>query len=162
MSQHEEAEVIIGQDDWEKFLSSIERLMSLHQRTFQRLTELGRRNQALRIELRDAVGLRSLDIGKREPKLPIKSVRSGFLGRVFGLRQTSSSFDRDLHQPAAPLTGLAMCGKCGYQLKRPSLFCECCGGSFGVLVCRCGRELAPNDKFCDSCGQKVLGYTALA
>ena len=48
------------------------------------------------------------------------------------------------------------CGRCGYQVTKPSRVCLRCGTSFGALYCICGRELKSNDKFCDGCGQKLL------
>ena len=160
-----EVEVAIGRDDWEKFLSSIERLMSLHQQTLQRLKELGRRNEALRKELRDAMALRSPIPIEQETQPKMVSEKANFLGRIFRPRQTTprvlvetdSRTTPEKTQRAPAMPDVAMCGKCGYKLANPSRFCQRCGSSFGLLVCSCGRDLKENDKFCDSCGQKVLG-----
>jgi hypothetical protein len=49
MSQNEEeakVELLLGRDDWERFLSSLEKLMSLNQKTLQKLKELHHRNEA--------------------------------------------------------------------------------------------------------------------
>jgi len=57
LSVNEVPEVIVAKSDWESFLSALERLITLHKRTLQRLKELRVRNQALRTELRSAMEL---------------------------------------------------------------------------------------------------------
>jgi len=178
MGQNEEpkAELVIVGDDWERFLSSLEKYMSLQQKTLQRLKELGHRNEALRQELRDAINLSGV---KEEPARPVAAqqpietsvdrptdrpiekpefavqpvkYRLKILSRLSRIVRSES--------PRASRTGnltdsLASCEKCGYQIKRASRFCEGCGGDFGAMMCSCGRELNPGDKFCDHCGRTV-------
>ena len=165
MSRNEpEVGLVVEQDDWERFLSSIERLISLHQRTLQRLKEVGHRNEALREELREAMGLRSLHVDSRNRVLSSVRIKSSFLDRLFGPsavllrshpRVPKTLVEQSLAVPSS--AGLAICSKCGHQFSRRDRFCDQCGAPFNMLICRCGRELTPNDKFCDSCGQKIFG-----
>jgi hypothetical protein len=159
-----EVGLVVEQDDWERFLSSIERLISLHQRTLQRLKEVGHRNEALREELREAMGLRSLHVDSRDRVLSSVKAKSGFLDRLFGpsaallrphLRVPKTLSGQLLGVPGS--AGLVKCGRCGRQFSRLDRFCDQCGAPFNTLICRCGRELTPNGKFCDSCGQKIFG-----
>jgi hypothetical protein len=62
MNQNEEpkAELIIVGDEWERFVSTLERFISLHQKSLQRLNELNNRNEALRQELRDAISISTI------------------------------------------------------------------------------------------------------
>lgn len=147
MSELENAEVMIGREDWEKFLSSMERLMSLHEKTLNKQKELTTRNEALRQELRDAL------------RIPTTTRVTG-LTREPGagiIERVQEWLNPSRKTPAYVQASNLRCGNCGYGIMRPSAFCERCGVPFGGLFCRCGRELAPNDKFCDSCGQRILG-----
>lgn len=167
MSQNEEeakVELLLGRDDWERFLASLEKLMSLNQKTLQKVKELHHRNEALRRELRDAVGLPAdrgepAEVSQGQTGATVKYDRLGqrvkaglgFLGRFSRIEPLP---------PRLPQTGSAMdtsasCEKCGYRIQRASRFCEGCGADFGTLVCPCGRDLSANDKFCDHCGRSV-------
>lgn len=166
MSQTEEpkAELVVAGDDWERFLSTLENFMSLQQKTLQRLKELNTRNQALRQEFRDAINLQKmnqqpaiinqyqlLERTKYDVGRPLKT-RFGFLRNFSRLIRFESL------QPSQALNSIgayASCEKCGYQIKRPSRFCEGCGGDFGALMCSCGRDLQSSDKFCDHCGRTM-------
>jgi hypothetical protein len=166
MSQTEEpkAELVVAGDDWERFLSALENFMSLQQKTLQRLKELNNRNQALRQELRDAINLQkmnsqSAEIGQdqlfKKAKYDLgrpRKTRLGFLGNFSRLVRFES---RRPSQALNSIGAYASCEKCGYQIKRPSRFCEGCGGDFGALMCSCGRDLKPGDKFCDRCDRTL-------
>ncbi len=168
MSQNEEeakVELLLGRDDWERFLSSLEKLMSLNQKTLQKVKELRHRNEALRRELRDAVGLPAdrgepVEISQGDTDAVVKSDRLGqrvkaglgFLGRFPRIEPFSSA---RMPQTQSLADTSASCEKCGYRIQRASRFCEGCGADFGTLICPCSRDLSSNDKFCDRCGRSV-------
>jgi hypothetical protein len=184
MGQNEElkAELIIVGDDWERFLSSLERFMTLHQKTLQKLKALGLRNEALRQELRDAIDLSKVKVEpvkettvQQPVKEPIEVAQAvnqpveGTLQQDLPVQPTKARprvLDRlSRIVRSAPLQRsrvesfaghpLASCEKCGHQIMRAGRFCEGCGGDFGALICPCGRELKAGDKFCDRCGRAV-------
>lgn len=55
LSELESTEIMIGREDWERFLSSMERLMSAQERIIDRYRELNRNNDVLRRELKKAL-----------------------------------------------------------------------------------------------------------
>jgi hypothetical protein len=167
MSQNEEeakVELLLGRDDWERFLSSLEKLMSLNQKTLQKLKELHHRNEALRRELRDAVGLPTdrgepVEITQGQAEAVMKPDRLGQRVKAglgfLGLLPRIESPSPRLPQTGSSVDTYASCEKCGYRPQRASRFCEGCGADFGTLICPCGRDLSSNDKFCDHCGRSV-------
>ncbi len=168
MSQNEEeakVELLLGRDDWERFLSSLEKLMSLNQKTLQKVKELRHRNEALRRELRDAVGLpvdrgEPVETSQDQSEAVMKYDRLGqrvkaglgFLGRFSRIEPSTPA---RMPQTQSLVDTYASCEKCGYRIQRASRFCEGCGADYGTLVCPCGRDLSSNDKFCDRCGRSV-------
>lgn len=167
MSQNEEeakVELLLGRDDWERFLSSLEKLMSLNQKILQKLKELRHRNEALRRELRDAVGLPTdrgepVEISQGHSEATVKSNRLGQRFNI-GLGFLSRYSKTEPPSPRLPRTDMsidtyASCEKCGYRIQRASRFCEGCGADYGILICPCGRDLSSNDRFCDRCGRSV-------
>lgn len=172
MGQNEEpkAELVIVGDEWERFLSSLEKFMSLQQKTLQRLKELGLRNEALRQELRDAINLSRVNEEPARPAAvhqfvetsvnrPIERLEFAVQpvkNRLKILSRLSRIVRSESFRASGNLTdSFASCEKCGHQIKRASRFCEGCGGDFGAMTCSCGRELNPGDKFCDHCGRTV-------
>ena len=173
---------MIGHEDWERFLSSIERLMTLQERTIERQKELNRRNEALRRELKGTITvgtpfnppLRSVDEGPgrsdrtrsitervlawlKLPSAPSSSRRQtdvppGPMARRAAYPVASLPTRPSLPPPPLPII---QCGNCGYGVTKASAVCVRCGVSFGACYCRCGRILLPKDAFCDSCGQAV-------
>jgi hypothetical protein len=154
-----EVEVVVGREDWDQFLSDIERLMSLHEHIIKVLKELRRQNQALKLELSDATQSHPVSVDSSASAVGTVSERRGLMTRLLGFRQRRDSSRGSVEQAAevSAAKGVATCGKCGFQVTKPSRFCEGCGASFGVLICGCGRELGPDDRFCDGCGEKVIG-----
>jgi hypothetical protein len=108
MSQIEVSEVAVASEDWDNFVSSIERLMAVHKRTLERLREMKSRNRALRAELKST---------RVSPtKAPGVKVCENCAIEVEG----SAYFcDR---------CGASMfkCG-CGRELSRADKFCDFCG-----------------------------------
>ncbi len=165
MSRNEEeakVELLLGKDDWERFISSLEKLMSLNQKTLQKIKELHHRNDALRRELRDAVGLpasRAPEISQAPSEAIVRPDRLGqrFKAGLGLLGRFSRAESTPPRLPTAemPMDTSASCEKCGHRIQRASRFCEGCGADFGALVCPCGRDLTANDKFCDRCGRLV-------
>ncbi|MGA2784414.1 MAG: zinc ribbon domain-containing protein [Candidatus Bathyarchaeia archaeon] len=173
MNQNEEprTELIIVGDDWEKFLSSLEKFMNLHQKTLQKLKELGSRNEALRQELRDVSNLSNVkeSANPSAAQKPVETSINRPIERTESTPQPKKnrlkvldSLSRLMRSksPRTSQTGnltdsFASCEKCGQQIKRASRFCDRCGGDFGAMMCSCGRELNPGDKFCDHCGRTV-------
>jgi hypothetical protein len=172
---------MIGHEDWERFLSSIERLMTLQERTIERQKELNHRNEVLKRELKGTItvgtsfnpSLRSVDAGSRSGDrtrsvtervlewLKVPSAPPSYQ------RQTDAHAGQMARHAAYPLVSLPtspslppplpiiQCGNCGYGVTTASAVCVRCGVSFGACYCRCGRILLPRDAFCDSCGQAV-------
>ena len=130
--EREHAEVVVSRGDWEGFLSSLERLMSLHQRTLQRLKDLRIRNEALRTELRSALVL---------PTVKARETTGEGIGRPTVLA----------------LVGVKRCLHCDREIEISAKFCDRCGRTIAVSVCECGRELGGSAKFCDICGRSVTG-----
>lgn len=181
MTQNEETkpELVIVSDDWERFLSTLEKFMSIHQKTVQKVKDLNHRNEALRQELRDAINLprakaeteTSAAQSSTISNAPIVSQvfveprtnqpRTKFLQPVKRKFKALGSLSRALNlqslrtQTYNSANSLASCEKCGHQILRASRFCEGCGGDFGAMMCPCGRQLNPGDKFCDNCGRTV-------
>lgn len=122
MSQNErQVEIVISRDNWESFLSSLERLMALHRRTLERLNDLRLRNEALRTELSTALALPTLKsrTGQEAVGLSLESLRCEYCGRVI---QADAKFcDR--------------CGgaiderpcQCGRICNKRDRFCDLCG-----------------------------------
>ncbi len=80
MSQNEQIpEVVIAKSEWESFVASLERLITVHKRTLQRLRELRTRNLAVRTELRSAMELPTIKkkaaISKEERLVAVQSCR---------------------------------------------------------------------------------------
>jgi hypothetical protein len=129
MSQNEEAqtELILSRGDWEGFLSSLEHLITLHQKTLQRLKDLRTRNVAIRTELRSALALPTLEI--------------------------KPATDESIAETLLPVR---ICRYCSNEIATSSRFCDRCGRVNAILLCKCGSELAGSDKFCDRCGRHVI------
>lgn len=128
--EREHVEVVVSRGDWEGFVSSLERLMGLHQRTLQRLRDLRIRNEALRAELRSALQLPTVK--------PKETTGEGF-GRPTVLT----------------LVGVKRCMHCDREIEISAEFCDRCGRTVAVSVCQCGRELGGSARFCDVCGRPV-------
>ena len=128
MSRSEEGqpEVVVARNDWERFLASVERLISLHQRTLQKLRELRNRNRVLRTELRSAMALPTI---REKPQAGGPETE-----RIVTVRQ---------------------CRYCGQEIEMSAKFCDRCGRTVAVSLCECGRELVAMDKYCDRCGRPV-------
>jgi len=176
---------MIGHEDWERFLSSIERLMTLQERTIEHQKELNRRNETLRKQLSNAIAigtpinpppsilrssLPSVDVGSQRGSDAARSMGERVL-EWLKLPTAPATNRRPTGTPLRPTARPApfppygppsqvpnkniQCGNCGYEVTKPSSFCERCGVSFGAVYCRCGRTLLPGEKFCDNCGQPV-------
>jgi len=107
MSQIEVNEVAVAGEDWENFVSSIERLMAVHKRTLERLREMKSRNRTLRNELKSA------RVSSGKP--------SGKVCENCGSAIDGSTYFCD-HCGAA----IFKC-ECGRELSRADRFCDFCG-----------------------------------
>ncbi len=122
MSQNEQIpEVVIAKSEWESFVTSLERLITLHKRTLHRLRELRTRNLALRTELRSAMELPTIKkkpaISKEERLVAVQSCR--YCGYEIEL---SSRFCDRCGRPVA----VSRC-ECGRELGASDRFCDACG-----------------------------------
>jgi hypothetical protein len=165
--QEPESEILIARDEWERFLSSVERLMALHQSAIQRLKELSSRNQTLRQELSAIQHSGAAKPERGEGRRLAESNRAQQVQRKYGfinlhlLNHLKAKLESLENAARRSMTsnfprGYASCTNCRYQIKRASRFCERCGANFGKLTCPCGRELSSTDKFCDVCGRSAL------
>jgi hypothetical protein len=114
-------EVVVAKSDWESFLSSIERLITLHKRTLQKLRKLRARNEALRTELRSAMELPTIKKrygpSKEEKLVVVQPCR--YCGYEIEL---TSRFCDHCGRPVA----VARC-ECGRELGAADRFCDICG-----------------------------------
>jgi len=122
-----QTEVVISRGDWEDFLASLERLISLHQKTLQRLRALATRNAAIRTELRSALALPTLE--------------------------TQHKMDGTAREALLPVQ---LCRYCANEIASSVRFCDRCGKVNAAVICRCGNELATSDRFCDKCGRSLI------
>jgi len=129
MNQNEvnEPELVVSRGDWESFLTSLERFISLHQKTIQRLRDLSTRNLAIRTELRSALAL---------PTLQVRPRTNGSSGEV--------------------LLQVQMCRYCANEIASSARFCDRCGKANADMICGCGNTLKAQDRFCDTCGRPVI------
>lgn len=125
-SEDARADVVVARSDWESFIFSLERLITLHRKALEALKDLRIRNEALRTELRSALALPTV---KPRPERGSSTVRE--------------------------FIALRGCRFCGREIEMSARFCDNCGKAVAVLVCECGRELGQSDSFCDRCGERV-------
>jgi len=125
-SEQVRTEVIVSRGDWEAFLASLERLITLHRKTLQRLKDLEVRNQGLRTELRSAMALPTIKPKRRKGTANVEV-----------------------------LSVVRQCAYCGYEIETSAKFCDRCGKANAAFLCQCGRELGKADEFCDTCGQAL-------
>ena len=117
MPQDEEkpkAELSIARGDWERLVSSLERLMALQRKTLQRLKELNRQNEVLSRKLRKATTAPTASRSKPAPHHRIEV--TGELGRA--------RVEPEREVAAAGLKCL-----CGRELASGAKFCDRCGRS---------------------------------
>ena len=126
-SEQDQTELILSRGDWEGVLSSLEHLMTLHQKTLQRLRDLRTRNVAIRTELRSALTL---------PTLETKS-------------ETEESI-------AETLVPVRPCRYCSNEIATSSRFCDHCGKANAPLLCACGNEVPGLATFCNRCARRVI------
>ena len=107
MSQIEVRPVAVASEDWENFVSSIERLMAVHKRTLERLREMKSKNRALRTELK------STRVSSGKP-----------LGKVCG--NCGSEIDGSAYFCDHCGAAIFKC-ECGRELSRADMFCDFCG-----------------------------------
>jgi hypothetical protein len=108
MSQIEVSQLAVASEDWENFVLSIERLMTVHKRMLERLREMKSKNRALRAELR------SLRVSSGKPAGVKICENCG--NAVEGLAYFCD------HCGAA----IFKC-ECGRELSRADRFCDFCG-----------------------------------
>ena len=121
-----QAEVVISGDHWEGFLSSLERLISLHQKALERLKDTRTRQVAREMEPRRAltspiVVMPRTDWGATETSLPVRR-----------------------------------CRYCSNEIATSARFCDHCGRTNATLICRCGNEISGPEKTCARCGRLVV------
>lgn len=140
--------VIVERDEWDQLISSMERFITLHQQTLERLKELKQRNESLRRQIDDSKTRPRLDAQQIEKPNPKPSLRKRlFSSNALTVNRRSGR--------STSIKGVLQCGRCGFRIVKPSGSCERCGVSFGGVYCVCGRPLGSNDKFCDNCGRTV-------
>ena len=106
------AELSFTRDDWERLVSSLERLMVLQRKTLQRLKELDRRNEVLDRKLRRAT---SAPIAKASK--PVRQHRIKLTGelRAAGVGRVREGTAKGSLCP------------CGRELPAEAKFCDRCG-----------------------------------
>jgi hypothetical protein len=116
-----QVEIVISRNNWESFLSSLERLMTLHQKTLKRLDDLRIRNEALRAELGTALALPNPKPGSEREKadLLLQREQCQYCGRE--VRAASKFCDS-----CGSVIGELSC-QCGRICSSPDRFCDLCG-----------------------------------
>jgi dsDNA-specific endonuclease/ATPase MutS2 len=117
MPQDEEkpiAELSFARDDWERLVSSLERLMALQRKTLQRLKELSRRNEELSRKLRKAASAPTASRSK-----PVLQHRIELTGQLRTART----------EPEREVTVIGLKCSCGRELASGAKFCDRCGRS---------------------------------
>ena len=115
MPQGEEkpkAELPFPREDWERLISSLERLMALQRKTLQRLKDLKRRNEELSQKLRKATSAASRS--KLAPQHRI---------------EVTSELGRARVEPERALAAVGVKCSCGRELASGAKFCDQCGRS---------------------------------
>ena len=115
MAQDEEkpkAELSFARDDWERLVTSLERLMALQRKTLQRLKELSRRNEVLSRKLRKATSAASRSKPAPQPRI-----------NLTGEVSTASV------EPEHEVTAIGLKCSCGRELASGAKFCDRCGRS---------------------------------
>jgi hypothetical protein len=101
-------ELSFTRDDWERLVSSLERLMILQRKTLQRLKELNRRNEVLNRKLRKATSAPTATRSKPAPRHRIE---------LTGELSTASK----------EVTEVGLKCSCGRELTSGAKFCDRCG-----------------------------------
>jgi hypothetical protein len=120
MSQIEVSQLAVANEDWENFLSSLERLMAVHKKTLERLREVKSRNKRLRAELKSAAQQPALTQPTKDKRASTNTDGANICGNCGNEAEILASFcDR---------CGAAMLRcKCGRELSRIDKFCDRCG-----------------------------------
>ncbi|MGA2973292.1 MAG: zinc ribbon domain-containing protein [Candidatus Bathyarchaeia archaeon] len=108
------AELLFPRDDWERLVSSLERLMALQRKTLQRLKELNRRNEVLSRKLRKATSAPTASRSK-----PVLQHRIELTGELRTARI----------EPEREVTAVGLKCSCGRELASGARFCDRCGRS---------------------------------
>ena len=106
------AELSIAREDWERLVSSLERLMALQRKTLQRLKELNRRNEVLSRKLRKPTSAAS----RSKPAPHHRIEVTGELGRA-------------RVEPEREIAAARLKCLCGRELASGAKFCDRCGRS---------------------------------
>ena len=117
MSKDEEkpkAELSFARDDWERLVSSLERLMALQRKTLQRLKKLNRRNEVLSRKFRKNTSGPAASRSKPVPQHRII---------ITGQLSTASK------EPVGEVTAVGLVCVCGRELASGAKFCDRCGRS---------------------------------
>jgi hypothetical protein len=121
MPQDEEkpkAQLSLARDDWERLVSSLERLMALQRRALQRLKELSRRNEELSRKLRKATSAPTASRSKPVPQHRIE---------ITGQLRTARI------EPEREATAIGSKCSCGRDLASGAKFCDRCGREATLL-----------------------------
>jgi ribosomal protein S27AE len=156
-------QVRLSKSEWEAFLSEFLELSKKYELILTELDLTREKTTNLQQNIDRVSKTGPLTNGfmgpsQREDRMETSNRKRG-LRELFRSRRFSTLVNTS--KPANAKLGISttsrvQCGRCGYQVTKPSRVCVRCGTSFGALYCICGRELKSNDKFCDGCGQKLL------
>jgi len=130
-SEETRTEVVVSRGDWEGLFSSLESLMTLHQRTLQRPKDLRIRNEALRTEQTSALALPTV---KARPEKGASAMK--------------------------PLVAVQRCRYCNREMEVSAKFCDNCGNAVGVSICQCGHPCL-KDKRTGLSRNQVNTYTSV-
>lgn len=116
-SNENKTELVIGRNSWENFLISLERFITVHRRTMEKIRDLSSRNKALRSELLQALEFRTA-IGRAD-EAPIAGMSCDFCGRE--IPRDARFCDKCGNQT------VNMRCVCGRHLEMADKFCDTCG-----------------------------------
>jgi hypothetical protein len=150
--------ILIVQGDWDRFLTSLDRLIDLHQKTLLRLKELNHRNEALSQELQRAINLPNTAYAKTNEKKPSQETRE-----ETGVASSTVMKEEKSHQqhpnPTAPKTGFLQSLKNRQRPKNSALTQpipqppQISKQYANSALCRnCGYPIYRATRYCQRCG----------
>ena len=144
----------INKNEWNAFLEELSEFEKKYERLLNMLDMTKSRVDALKTpEKEERESEEDLRLSAKTPEKVVGAEAKGsYLTRLKA--KLESLGGRSIRPGILSMPQVyASCSRCGFQIVRPTRFCQRCGADFGRAVCSCGRELGSGDRFCDRCGR---------